>query len=154
MLVFREMSRYPIKDHTNIMLMHIIYKVCKIIRCSITGCRCIVACHLIPPGTIKRMLHHRHQFYMGISHFFTVLTQQRCHLLVCIEAVPLFSSCKLWFLKGPQCHFVHQHRFFFTVPFTPSGKPFLIFPAVFCQIPYHTGCSRSEFCIVCKRICF
>ena len=63
-----KMRRYPVKDHTDLMLMQIIYKIHKIFRCSVAGRRCVITGHLISPGSIQGMFHDRHQFHMCVSH--------------------------------------------------------------------------------------
>ena len=47
--IARKMSRYPVQNDTNPLLMHIVHEIHKILRCAIPGGRCIVAGHLIPP---------------------------------------------------------------------------------------------------------
>ena len=48
----RKMSRYPVQDHANAVLMHIVHEVHKIIRSAIAAGRRIVTGHLIAPGLI------------------------------------------------------------------------------------------------------
>ena len=81
----REMSRNPVQNHADSLTVHIIHKVHKIIRRSVTAGRCIVASYLISPGSIQRMLHHRHQFYMGISHALYIFSQTGRNLPVIVK---------------------------------------------------------------------
>ena len=81
----REMSRNPVQNHADSLTVHIIHKVHKIIRRSVTAGRCIVASYLISPGSVQRMLHHRHQFYMGISHILYIFSQTGRNLSVIVK---------------------------------------------------------------------
>ena len=65
--------------------MHIIHKIHKVIRCPIAAGRTIVSGHLISPGLIQGMLHHRHQLHMGVTHFLYIFRQANCDLPVIIE---------------------------------------------------------------------
>ena len=81
----REMSRNPVQNHADSLTVHIIHKVHKIIRRSVTAGRCIVASYLISPGSVQRMLHHRHQLYMGISHTLYIFSQTGRNLPVIVK---------------------------------------------------------------------
>ena len=47
--IARKMSRYPVQNDTNPLLMHIVHEIHKILRRAIPGGRCIVTGHLIAP---------------------------------------------------------------------------------------------------------
>ena len=84
-IIFWKMCRHPVQNHTNSLFMKIVHKVHKIFTCSITAGRRIISGHLITPGTIKRMFHHRHQFHVSISHLFYILGNLRCKFTVSIK---------------------------------------------------------------------
>ena len=48
----RKVSRYPVQNHANALLMHIVHEVHKIIRSAIAAGRRIVTGYLIAPGFI------------------------------------------------------------------------------------------------------
>ena len=58
--IFREMCRYPVKNNADLILVEIIDHIFEILRCSVSGSRCIISGYLISPGTIKRMLGDSH----------------------------------------------------------------------------------------------
>ena len=47
-----EMRRHPVKDHTDSRLMQFIHEEHKVLRCTVSGSRCIITDHLISPGSI------------------------------------------------------------------------------------------------------
>ena len=47
--IARKMSRYPVQDDSDALLMHVIHEIHEILRCAIPGGRRIVAGHLIAP---------------------------------------------------------------------------------------------------------
>ena len=67
-----EMSRYPVKDNADTVLMHVIHEIHEIGRCAVSAGRCVVICNLIAPGAVKRILCNTHKLYMGITHFLNV----------------------------------------------------------------------------------
>ena len=85
--IFREMSRYPVKNDTDVMFMQIINHPLEIFRCTVSACRSIIACYLISPGTIKWMFSNTHQFYMCISHPVNILCQLYSNISVIHEAI-------------------------------------------------------------------
>ena len=50
------LCRYPVQDHADAVLMEMVDHIGKVLRRSIAGCRCIIACYLISPGTIEWIL--------------------------------------------------------------------------------------------------
>ena len=72
MLIRTKVSRYPIQNDPDPVSMHQIDQVHEVFRCSIPCSRCIIAGHLVPPGSIKRMLGDPHQLDMRILHFLEI----------------------------------------------------------------------------------
>ncbi len=86
-----EMGRNPVQDHANPLSVHIIHKIHKIIRRAVPAGGCIISRHLIAPGGIQRMLHHREKLDMGIAHLLHILRQLHGNLPVIIK----FGACHL-----------------------------------------------------------
>ena len=139
MSVFREMCRYPVKDNADLILMEIIDHIFEILRCSVTGGRCIISGYLISPGTIKRMLRNSHKLYMSISHFFYISCQGLGKLTVIVKAV-LIVLCPRMFLPGTRMYLIDRHRLFFFIKFLTVLDPCGIFPFIVCDI-YDLRCS-------------
>ena len=133
------MCRYPVQDHADSLLMHIVHKVFKIIGSSVSRGRRIITGHLISPGLVQRVLHHRHQFHMGKSHFLYVLRQHRSDFPVIIKYAVI-----LRFFPGAQMHFVDIHRGLVPLYFSPLFHPVAVLPAVFAEIRYHTCRIRAQ----------
>ena len=84
--VFREVSRYPVKDDADSLLMEIVDHVLEVVRSSVAGCRCIIARDLISPGSVKRMLGNTHQLDMSVAHVLAVIGCFLSELTIIIEA--------------------------------------------------------------------
>ena len=84
-LILRKMCRYPVQNNANAMIMHIIHKIHEVRRCTVSGCRSIIAGYLIAPGTIKRMLRKTDQLHMRITHFQNIIRQLHRQLLKIIK---------------------------------------------------------------------
>ena len=80
-----EMGRHPVKYDADSLSMHIVHKVHEILRSTVTAGRGIIPCYLITPGFIQRMLHHRHELHMGVSHILYVFRQPWGQLPVIIK---------------------------------------------------------------------
>ena len=64
-----EVGRYPVQNDTDPCLMAPINEGHQSLGRAITAGGGVIARHLISPGHIQRMLHHRQQLHMGIAHF-------------------------------------------------------------------------------------
>ena len=138
-----EVCRYPVENDTNVILMHRIHKIAEVIRRSVTCCRCIIARYLIPPGLVKRMLHHWHQFYMGVAELFDVRSQHRSNLAVVIK----FTSI-VRFFPGAKMHFINRDRRFVALCDTTLLHPVLILPGIFSKINHNTRIVRTQLCCI------
>ena len=67
--VLREMRRYPIEDDPDACTVHGVHEIFEILRCAIAGGGGVISADLIPPRAVKRMLHHREQLHVRITHF-------------------------------------------------------------------------------------
>ena len=81
----RKMSRHPVQDHADALAVHIIHKIHEILRRAIARGGRVVACHLIAPGLVQRMLHDRHQLHMGIAHILHIVRQHGGNLTIIIK---------------------------------------------------------------------
>ena len=89
--ILREMRRYPVQDHADLVLVAFVYEVCKILRCAVAGGRCVISGNLIAPGTIKRILGDSHKLDMRVAHLLHIGNQRFCQLTICIKAFILTS---------------------------------------------------------------
>ena len=60
MRILWKMCRYPIENDSDAGLMQNVHHFHKVLRTAVTGGRRIVACHLIPPGSVKGVLCNAH----------------------------------------------------------------------------------------------
>ena len=127
--ITRKMSRYPVKDHADPLLMHIIHKIHEILRCAIAGSRCIIPSHLISPGTVERMLHDGKQLDVGIAHLFHIICDHRSQLAIIIE-----DPVILRLFKGTQMKFVNKHRLVFCRCLFAFLHPAIIAPSKVTQV--------------------
>ena len=126
-----KVSRNPIQNYTDVMLMQLIDKIHEIIRRSVTGGRCIVSGHLITPGSIKRMLSNSHQFNMSIFHFCQVFHNAVCKLTIIVESL-LFRT---WMTHpGTNMTLINCHWLFIIILQITFLHPRGICPAELCQI--------------------
>src|ERR1700722_3399717 len=90
-LIFREVSRNPIENDADSMLMKIVHEIPEIVRRTESASRSKVAGGLVSPGTIKRMLHNWHEFDVGKTTFMDVIREQRSHLPISQPAIFFFG---------------------------------------------------------------
>ncbi len=133
------MSGHPIKDHADSCRMHLIHKVHQILRRAVTGGRRIVTDHLIAPGFIQRMLHHRHQLDVGIAHPLHIINDLRRKLSVGIK----FPAVRR-LIKGSQIDLVNTHGLIFRLQDLSVFQPLVILPLIIRDIPHHRGAVRSQ----------
>ena len=149
--IFWKMRRYPVQDHTDFILVALVDKICKVLRFSVAGSRCIISGHLISPGTIKRILRNTHQLNVCVPHFFYIWDQIGYEIPVTVKS--FIIPARMTF-PGARMNLVDCHRlcihilFFFTILHPLAVCPFKMF-----NIRNRRCCSRPEFCIICIRIC-
>ena len=64
-----KMGGNPVQDHADFIPVKGIDQIGEVLRRPVAGCGRIIARHLRPPGTVKRMLRNPHQLHMGIFQF-------------------------------------------------------------------------------------
>ena len=85
--ILREMSRNPVEDYSDTVLMELIDHIVKILGRSVARRRRVVAGNLIAPGPVKGMLRNSDQLDMSIVHIQKILGNSVCKLAVIIEAL-------------------------------------------------------------------
>ena len=69
------MGRYPVQNYAYAMLMHIVYKVHKVLRRTVPCGRTEVARYLIAPGRVEGIFADTHNLDMRIAHILHVFAQ-------------------------------------------------------------------------------
>ena len=70
--VLREMRRHPIENHSDTRFMEAVDEVHEILGISEPRGRGEISAYLISPRSVERMLHHRQELNVGISHFLDI----------------------------------------------------------------------------------
>ena len=135
----RKMRRHPVENHTDPRPVHLIHKVHEIFRRTVTRGRRIIADHLIAPGFVQRMLHHRHQLNMGISHLFHIINYFRRKFPVTVKL-----SAVGGLLKGAKIQLVNAHGLIFRLRRRTLLKPLAVLPRKTIDIPNNRGALRSK----------
>ena len=154
MRIFWKMRRYPVKNHANLVLMAFVDQMCKILRCSITGSRCIISRYLISPGTIVWILGNPHQLNVGIPHLPDIRNQCLCQIAVGIKSIivpPRMAH------PGTRMYLINCQRlliYFLFGKFFSGTHPFAIRPEEIGNIRDNGSCLRPQLCIICIRVCF
>ena len=117
MCVLWKMSGYPVQNHTDTVLVKVVYKVHKVLGCAVAGGGSEISRHLIAPGAVIRMLRNAHQLYVGVAHLFYVSRQLMGGFSICIEAVFFLS---VLFPPGTQVNLVNAYGHFSQVGL-PAG---------------------------------
>ena len=78
LLIFAKMSRYPVHDDSDAILMCLVNEITEIIRLTVAARHRKISRSLIPPGTIERMLTERHELNMRIVHFLRIADKLIC----------------------------------------------------------------------------
>ena len=116
--IFRKMSRYPVQNNADAFFVQIIDKIHEFLRCPVTGGRSEISGYLVSPGTIIGMLGDSHQFDMGVTHHFNIISQlmRRFHvsvITVFFLAVFLFPGTNMYFVDGHgRFYRIRFHSFF------------------------------------------
>ncbi len=139
-----EMGRHPIQNHADSLTVHVIHKVHEIIRCSIAAGRRVIARYLIAPGGVQRMLHHRHQLHMRISHVRYILRQLHRQLPVVVKLcagnlLSLAVRRALLTHPGAQMNLIDIHGLVLRISPCPPLHPLLIRPREVVYLPYDGG---------------
>ena len=116
-------------------------------RIAEAACRGKIARHLIAPGEIERMLHHRQQLHMGIPHLLDIGGHFIRHALIGVEPA-LFVQ-----LPRPQMHFIDADRALIGIVRRARRHPLFVLPAVFFEVKGLAGGLGPRFGMKRVRIC-
>ena len=95
------------------------------------------------------MLHDRHQFYMGVSHFFYIINDLRSDLTIVRIILSLVRRH-----KASQIHFIHTDRSISALVAFPFFQEFAVIPRKISQVSDDGSCLRSLLRGVAVRVCF
>ena len=143
-----KMGRNPVQNHADPRLVQLIDEIHEIFRGAVPCRRRVIAYHLIPPGTVQGMLHHRHQLHMGIAHLLDVRNQ----LLRDLPVVGIRHSLRRS-RHGAQVHLIHAHR---RVPCLEAAAPFqelTVLPGEALQIRHHRSRLRPKLGGIAVGVC-
>ena len=141
--VFGEVSRHPVQNDANAVLMAGVDKFFEHGRCAVTAGRCVISCHLIAPAAVKRMFFHRQQFNVAEAHFFYIGHQFFRHFRIGQETVPFFGHTH----PGTQMNFINIHRRCVDIGFLSGSHPFSVFPFVPPDGVNHRSRFWTELCV-------
>ena len=126
--VFGEMRRHPIQNHADARLVAYINKMHELVWRAIARGGGVIPGHLIPPRAVIRMLHHRQQLDMGVSHL-DHIRHQLLRQLVIIESLAVGIPP-----PGAEMHFVNVDRLVVNRVLTAALLPRRILPVVSIQM--------------------
>ena len=151
MRITREMGRNPVEDDADPLFMHIVHKRLKIVRSPETTRRRIVTGHLIAPGLIERVLHHREKLHMGVAHLLDVSSKFFRDLpviikLAAVDVIPIFILSYRFLHPGAEMDLIDRHRRVLQPVFCRFSlfDPLAIVPLIISHIPDHGRRIRSE----------
>ena len=147
--VLWKMGRYPVQNDTDLIAMQRVDQICKILRCSVTGGRCIIAGYLIAPGAVKRMLCDSHQLDVGIFQFFQIFYDTIRKFSVIIKSILRFRMLH----PGTDVTLINCNRRFFRILRASFFNPLAVRPFKIGNICRNRSSSRTYLPLVCKRVC-
>ena len=137
--VLREMPGHPIENHADAGLVTAVHEIPKLVGISEAARRRVVVHHLIAPGAVERMLHHRHQLDVGESHFLHIRDESVAEFAVAEEAVAILGDP----LPRPDVDLVDAHRAVVLVDARAAVHPVLVTPLVAAEVENHAAGLRS-----------
>ena len=147
----RKVGGHPVEDYSDTGFVQLVDQIHKIRGGSVSGCGCIIARHLITPGSVERMLCDSHKLYMGISHLLEIPYDPVRKLPVIVETV-LGSVGVLH--ERTYMALINCHGFFVPVFFISGAHPLFVFPFKRRQV-CGDGCGAgAELRLICIGICF
>ena len=108
--VLREMGRHPVQNDAYAGAMHGINEILKILRSTETAGGRIVSRYLVSPGAVEGMLHHGHQFHVGIAHLRQIGSQHIRDIAVVHIVFTILHGGIVLRMPGAQMHLVDIHR--------------------------------------------
>ena len=95
------------------------------------------------------MLHHRHQFYVGISHLLHIVNNLRSQFPVCVKLPAI-----LRLVKGSKINLIYTHRLILCLPYRAFLNPFTVLPGKAVKVSDYGGAFRTKLCAETIGICF
>ena len=143
-----EMGGHPVQDHADPRLVQFIHEAHEILRRTVPRGRGIITDHLVSPGGVQGMLHHRHQFHMGIPHLLYIVDHLRRNLTV---VGILFAQLRPD--ERTQVHLIHTDRGISFLEFFPVFQESCILPLETADIRHHGSRVGTKLRRVSVRIC-
>ena len=119
----REVSRDPVEDDADAVLVHVIHKILEILRQAVAGGGGVITRDLIAPAAVEGVLRDAHQLDVGVAHVLHVGSQFMRVLAVIAEAV---TRGILIPLPGAQVALVNAHGHLPRIHFGTGLHPLLV----------------------------
>ncbi len=142
-----KMGRHPVQNNPYPGLVEFIDKIHKVFRRTVSGGGSIIPHHLVSPGGVEGMLHHRHQLHMGVPHLLHIGNQPGCDFTVIGIGLSLRGI-----RHRAQVHLVHAHRGVAGLEFFPGLQKSCVPPGKTVQIRHHRRRLRAQLRGVSVRI--
>ena len=151
--ITREMGGHPVQDNPDSPAMHVVHKVHEVIGRAISAGWRIIACDLVSPGLVQRVLHYRHQLHMGISHVLHIISQPDCYFPVIIEfrAHYILSGlilCGFFSHPGTKMDLIDIERPVLCTGLGPLVHPGPVVPLVLVDIPHNRSVVGTQLRII------
>ena len=117
------MSRDPVEDDADAVLVHVIHKILEILRQAVAGGGGVITRDLIAPAAVEGMLGDAHQLDVGVAHVLDVGRQLMGVAAVIAEAVPRGVLVPL---PGTQVALVDTHGHLPRIHFGTGLHPLLV----------------------------
>ena len=147
MRVARKVGWHPVQDHADIVLVQMVHQVHEVLGRSVPARRREKARHLVSPGTIEGMLHHRHQLHVGEVHLLRILGQL-------VRGLPVGERTAHFFghpAPGAEMDLVDGLGRVERVPAAPGLHPVFVVPFIV-ELADNGGCLRRHLCIEAERV--
>src|SRR5258708_17880431 len=148
--VLGKMSRYPIKEHTDVVLVAPVHEITKFIWVTVTASWRVVTGNLVAPRTVERMLSYGHQFDMCKATVLDIGNQPIAKLSITKIPIIFFRHprprAEVHFVDA-DCVFCPLHRI--TI-FDPGG----VVPGKAIEIEYERCRLQTMLAIKRERIAF
>ena len=92
--VLGEVSRYPVEDNADALLVSAVNKIHQILRLAVTGGSGIVAGHLVAPAAVEGEFGEGHKLDVGVAHLFYIGDQlvRQCAVVVEVAVLIFFPG--------------------------------------------------------------
>ncbi len=132
---------HPIEDHSNIVLVHHVDEIGKVLGSSVSGRRGEIAHGLITPTAVERIFTYWHKLNMSKPHFREIARKLVCKLSIAEEAAAAVHGA----FPGAQVAFVDQDRLVEPLTTGSRGHPFVVGPLEIGDVPDNRGGFGAKF---------